>query len=342
MQRLVTYTDFISKLTKIFPVGIIYIPTATGTYKKVNSVEELKNISLSSIRMIEPIKSFVFKFKEELIDSKETTKIYVIGVKSCDLQALKVLDNIFLKDYVDTFYKTWREKIFVISTDCPEPKDTCFCKLINLKPYPTNLFDINVSFIDENNFILEPGSEQGEKFLSENFLDCDQPSQNDLNKRNNLRSLSERKVLNFNKDFIKNNDDEYYKVVKNTYEANNVWKKESETCVQCAGCNFICPSCYCFLIREGSKSYTDQYRDKVWDACHFTGYSRVAGGANPRKYKFERFRNRYQCKFVYRKENYGFYACTGCGRCIEVCPGRIDIRKVVRSLLVAKGEEVLV
>jgi heterodisulfide reductase subunit C len=133
--------------------------------------------------------------------------------------------------------------------------------------------------------------------------------------------------------------EEYYKVVKEGYDLDEIWKKESEKCVQCGGCNFICPSCYCFLIRENSKSSEEQFRDKVWDVCHFTGYARVAGGGNARKYKFQRFRNRYQCKFVYRRENFGIYACTGCGRCIDVCPGKIDIRKVVKNLSIGNVVE---
>ncbi|MBU2567948.1 MAG: 4Fe-4S dicluster domain-containing protein, partial [Elusimicrobia bacterium] len=70
----------------------------------------------------------------------------------------------------------------------------------------------------------------------------------------------------------------------------------------------------------------------TWDACHYTSYGRMAGGSNPRHKLFERFRNRYQCKFNFRRENFGVYACTGCGRCFEVCPGKIDIRKVMAGL----------
>ncbi|MCS7228264.1 MAG: 4Fe-4S dicluster domain-containing protein, partial [Endomicrobia bacterium] len=242
-------------------------------------------------------------------------------------------------------YKNYRESTFIISSDCLYPQENCFCCLIGGKPYveqKDNISDVNISFIDDNNLIIESFTSLGEKFLEENFSEYDIPSKTDELKRDSNRTVSIRKILQYNADFLKEDKQKYYKTLKYTYELEEIWKKEAEKCVQCGGCNFICPSCYCFLIREASKSYKEQFRDKVWDVCHFTGYARVAGGANPRKYKYQRFRNRYQCKFVYRYENFGFYACTGCGRCVDVCPARIDIRKVVRSLVVAKGEQVLV
>jgi len=43
----------------------------------------------------------------------------------------------------------------------------------------------------------------------------------------------------------------------------------------------------------------------------------------------QRFRNRYLCKLQLMERNFDIFGCTGCGRCIEVCPAGIDIRKVV-------------
>ena len=58
----------------------------------------------------------------------------------------------------------------------------------------------------------------------------------------------------------------------------------------------------------------------------------MAGGANPRKKLMQRFRHRYIHKLDYFKDRYGVYACTGCGRCIDVCMGKIDMRKVISAL----------
>ncbi len=356
MQKVVLYTDFVSKLKEIFVKSsldtIFYLPTTSYRYKKVVKEEDFYNIPFTSIRMIDPIKTFLFKHKENLVSQdipyNQISTIYVVGVKSCDINALNVLNNMFItEEYVDPNYSYWQKKLFIISSDCPYPQENCFCSIIKGTPYPVSSFDINISFIDENNFILESGSEKGEEFLSTYFGDKDSPTKNDIEKRNNIRNLAVRKIKEFNKEYIEEktsgmSQEVYYKIVSSFEQHQDIWKKESLSCVQCLGCNYICPSCYCFLIRENSNSYKEQFRDRVWDSCHSTGYGRVAGGANPRKFKFQRFRNRYLCKFVFRKENFGFYGCTGCGRCIEVCPAKIDMRKVIRNLVLSKGEQVLV
>jgi len=37
-------------------------------------------------------------------------------------------------------------------------------------------------------------------------------------------------------------------------------------------------------------------------------------------------------KFDFFVDNLGVPACCGCGRCIEVCPGKIDIREVLKDV----------
>ncbi len=346
MKIHINYKEFIDKLKEMFDKGD-WISCSNSHFFKLQSINDFDKVELTTIRPTEPIKIFLFQYRSNIIENiKKNKTLFLLGVKNCDLQAIKVLDKMFISEYIDENYKNLRESIIIFSSDCPKPNQTCFCAILNSKPYIDNesySTDINISFIDEKNLILESFSEKGEEILKNYFSNFAQPTKTDFEKRDSIRDFALKKILEFNNEFLKEEKKEkYYKTLKNTYELDNVWQKESEKCVQCGGCNFICPSCYCFLIREYSKSYNEKNRDRVWDVCHFTGYSRVAGGANPRKYKYQRFRNRYQCKFVYRYENFNFYACTGCGRCIEVCPAKIDIRKVIRNLLLAKGEEILV
>jgi predicted aldo/keto reductase-like oxidoreductase len=59
----------------------------------------------------------------------------------------------------------------------------------------------------------------------------------------------------------------------------------------------------------------------------------VAGGANPRRHLYERLRNRFDKKFDFFPQALKICACTGCGRCVEACPGDIDIREVLKGLV---------
>jgi ferredoxin len=68
----------------------------------------------------------------------------------------------------------------------------------------------------------------------------------------------------------------------------------------------------------------------------FKNFARVAGGANPRKKLSERLRHRFMKKFWRIPINYGFLGCTGCGRCIDACTGKIDVREVLKSLAEVK------
>jgi len=68
------------------------------------------------------------------------------------------------------------------------------------------------------------------------------------------------------------------------------------------------------------------------DSCQLHGYARVAGGGSPRPKMFQRFRNRYLCKFLFMHSNFGELGCTGCGRCTETCTAGIDFRQVVRNI----------
>jgi len=85
--------------------------------------------------------------------------------------------------------------------------------------------------------------------------------------------------------------------------------------------------------RKVGEKYERYY---LWDGCLLTGFSRVAGGANPRPLLYQRFSNRLFCKFYFFPENIDLDACTGCGRCIAVCPGKIDMRKVFRDIAVER------
>ena len=58
----------------------------------------------------------------------------------------------------------------------------------------------------------------------------------------------------------------------------------------------------------------------------------MAGGSSPRLGLMERFRHRYLHKLEYFPKDFQMEACTGCGRCIQGCMGKIDMRKVLKSL----------
>jgi len=61
-------------------------------------------------------------------------------------------------------------------------------------------------------------------------------------------------------------------------------------------------------------------------------YSQEASGHNPRPSKAERTRQRIMHKFAYWVDNEKASGCTGCGRCVALCPVNLDIREMVTAV----------
>ena len=73
-------------------------------------------------------------------------------------------------------------------------------------------------------------------------------------------------------------------------------------------------------------------RVRVKDSCQTAGFTRNAGWHNPRS-KAAAVRHRIMDKLVYIQDRFGKKGCVGCGRCIDVCPAGIDIRKIAATVV---------
>ncbi len=288
-------------------------------------------------RMVEPVKAFLtyslekvasyFGKDKEVID---TGKTIVLGAKNCDITSLKIQDFVFLEGVeTDSLYRIKRENTIFISGDCTAFKETCFCAALNIMPYPELGFDLNMSPLN-GGYILEIGSDKGSELVKQfgaNFKEADD-SQISLRKKNR-----DDLVKKIEKHLLPQNIPVPGSLQKLAREGYNLdtWKQFMLTCVECGGCNLVCNTCHCFLLADAKESGINS-KTKFWDSCQYTNFSRVAGGANPLKTRTQRLRNRFLKKFDFFVDNLKMPACCGCGRCIEVCPGKIDIREVLKDL----------
>lgn len=292
----------------------------------------------NSYRAVEPLKAFFTSPYEKLTDyfvskdniSEITDKVVVFGVKSCDIAGHKIQDFVFLEGVeVDSLYRFKRENTIFISSDCTDFKEVCHCLAWEILPHPTEGFDLNLSPLNDG-YLVEVGSKNGEELIRE-FKDCFTPAKEAQIsgrrvKRDNLIERLKRHLLPQN--LIRK--DNVQKIVRDGWNL-DTWKEFMLTCVECGGCNLICDTCHCFLLADKKEGGLNQ-KVRVWDSCLYANYARVAGGANPLKARSMRLRNRFMKKFDFFVDNLGLPACCGCGRCIEVCPGKIDIREVLKDL----------
>ncbi|MDD5195352.1 MAG: 4Fe-4S dicluster domain-containing protein [Candidatus Omnitrophica bacterium] len=272
---------------------------------------------------------------EEHIDSyfssrkKDKEQFCIVGAKSCDLTSLYIQDFVFLEGQADQNYKAMRENNLIISSDCTSFKDVCFCLALDIKPYPEKFFDLNISTVEEG-YLIEIGSVKGEKITEDHKNLFEEARPEHVFQRQEKRKEEIDQLFYHLKGRDLPPKDSLYPLTKYGYE-NAVWQENALRCVECGACIMNCPTCHCFLLFD-EKNKNSYLRGRIWDGCQYKNFTRVAGGANPLKMRILRLRNRYIKKFEFFYEHLKLYACTGCGRCIECCPGKINLQEIFKTL----------
>jgi ferredoxin len=286
---------------------------------------DIARISYNKPKPATSLKSFFLPVKENVTSGRATEKPRVIlGIPNCDIEGLCLLDEIYLdKEFNDIFYRKRRENTLLISSDCIGIQEYCHCLSYNVKPYSTKNADLAVINLD-GTIVLRIITGKGEDFIKKI------PAARSLEDKN-LISVIEKEQLATETLLATSNKDlpDYKKTGKLVTEAKEViWEKYSARCVSCGACTTICPTCTCFLLidKPGFEKV------KQMDACQYPGFERVAGGEDALFELHNRFRNRYMCKYAWKPGKFSSHACTGCGRCIEACIGKINKNEIFMEL----------
>ncbi len=335
----ITKEDLFDLFARLSAQYKVFVPYACGDkpcFGRFDPEKEEK-IELGGIRQSQPLKSFINPPVEKTLNgpAKDKKPLIIAGVKGCDLSSMILQDYVFLQgDVEDPFYAANRDNIIIIGSDCTYAKETCFCTAMDGAPYPQKYFDINLSPINDY-FIVEAASDKGRAIINNFKIFFKAYTATDLNARQANREKVTREVQYFIDKRGTQNTAQIKGAVKRNYDLTALWQEFASTCVECGACNLVCPTCHCFLLCD-EKTANENKRFRIWDACLYNTFARVAGGANPRKRLYERLRNRFEKKFEFFPQILNYFACTGCGRCIEACPGDIDLREVLKGLVLGK------
>ena len=167
------------------------------------SPDSVTEIVFPDVRLTQPLKSFIYPPKE-IVTSEAASperKNIVLGAKACDLKALSILDKIFLDpQIVDPFYQTHRDNTIIITGDCTEPREFCFCTLLEGNPFPEAGFDLNISLVD-GGVLIEAGSDKGMVLLEKTGVQKEPASERHFNQRRENRNRVIERLKTINKDF---------------------------------------------------------------------------------------------------------------------------------------------
>lgn len=276
-------------------------------------------------------KEFYFPQVERLItfgddtaeSEPEPKPVVVFGARPCDLEALRVMREVFLNGrYKDPFFERRAERSLVIGLVCDAKKPGCFCDALGIDMKFSDFCDILLERIQDSSdkgmlkvtHLSGRGAAALAKFPDTADIAC-APARADS---------AHRCVLELDP---KRGEREFFGLID--------WEDVTAACQGCGMCTYICPTCHCFEFRDVTESgVTGRYR--CWDSCMFPRFTLHASGHNPRASRADRYRQRVLHKYLYVRQNTGLIACTGCGRCVRSCPVGINIKSVVESLMEAE------
>ncbi|MDX1541136.1 MAG: 4Fe-4S dicluster domain-containing protein, partial [Geminicoccaceae bacterium] len=250
-----------------------------------------------------------------------------IGVRPCDLQAIRVQDRVFLEGpYVDPHYRDRRADAFLLVVNCGEAGGTCFCVSMQTGPRADRGFDLALTELDpetDHRFLIEVGSERGHDVLA----DLPQRPANDRD-RAAARAVSERTATSMGR--------EMPQVHMQDLLMNNLdhprWDDVAERCLTCGNCTMVCPTCFCTQTEEDLDLSGETIgRSRSWTSCFTLDFSYIHGGSVRRSAK-SRYRQWMSHKLATWHDQFGTSGCVGCGRCITWCPVGIDITEEVRAI----------
>ena len=251
----------------------------------------------------------------------------VFGIRSCDVAGVYHLDRFFLGGaFRDIYYERFRRNLLLVNVVCSDPQldidDDCFCPCADTGPAARGGFDLQLLDLGDD-LLAVAGTPAGEALFADPLF---RPATEDHLRRR-------RELLGAVRGRFKDSVSWYSAAVRNVTlgtVSEETWEEVGNRCLECGGCSYVCPTCSCFTVTDRPAGEGQVERSRIWDSCSLGGFTRMAGGHNPRKAVHDR-RNR---RFFHKLAHYFIQrelsvSCVGCGRCVTVCHGEVGMPSVV-------------
>lgn len=261
----------------------------------------------------------------------ETQPLALIGVHTCDIEGLQCLNIVFSDRPRDIHFLTRKNDITIIGIECLRYCDEYACCKSMKTNSPKNGYDIFFTELSTS-YYVDIYTDKGEEIV---------------NNRDIFRDVSpiekeeyERIIAEKNNNFDYEIPIRYHDIPRlfNETSESRIWEKIGNKCLSCGNCTNVCPTCYCFDVRdEPDLNLKTGKRLRIWDSCQNESFAKVAGGESFREKRSDRKKHRFHRKFNYPYNRYGRLFCTGCGRCSRACMADISLKQTILELIEERG-----
>jgi ferredoxin len=246
----------------------------------------------------------------------------VFGIRPCDARGLSVSNKVFQNDrFTDPYWKGKIDKMIFVGLACDKPMPQCFCAAMGGSPFGEAGLDV-LAFRQGGGLGLKALTPAGEELLKGANLQTA-----DLAADMKAMEAEAKKAQGAENAYPEINEKDLMVLFSDPH-----WLSTAENCLNCGVCTFFCPTCHCFDIQDEAVE-RGGVRMRNWDTCMSWLFTVHGTGHNPRPSKTERVRQRFmhKLKYIPLKQD-GVRGCTGCGRCVVMCPVNIDIRQVALKM----------
>ncbi len=256
--------------------------------------------------------------------------VALFGIRSCDLAGIRHLDRFYLgREYADLYYERRRRNLFLVNVVCTDPQmdidDNCFCICADTGPAARDYFDLQLMDLG-GEYLAVAGTPAGEGLLSAPWFHP--ATAEHVDRRRAILTEVRRRFRSTTSWFAAT-----VRYISRGEVLEKTWEEIGNRCLECGGCTFVCPACTCFTVSDRRLGAEDYERVRLWDSCALQGFTRMAGGFNPRRAVHDRRNRRFFRKlahyFIQRELS---MACVGCGRCAAVCHGDVGMPSVVEMI----------